>query len=264
MWTTMQKRNNWLRIALNKYLAVIGGIILLAAPVTLLARTSVADLEMRLEDLETKVESNVNLELANKVDSLEQEIQELRGMLEELHNPHRVVDKTASMPTAVAPTPRVQLKPELTVGSGEQPLNVGGAKISVASPWSVAEQEAYNAAYRLIESKDFPEAIVAFKDFLWQYQDSKYAPHATYWLGELYLTEDKLELASDYFLKVTDKYKDHSKAPDALFKLGMLEMERDNWQLAKDYFHKIKKEYADSSRVYMANAKLKILEQEGH
>jgi tol-pal system protein YbgF len=234
----------------KKLLAVVlGGLLLVFTP-GLLARTSVADLEARLEDLENKIENNFNLELANKVDSLEQEVQELRGTIEELQN---ATNRQATKPTGKA-----------TLGLAVAAPVVAAGKSAVVQQPSAADQEAYNAAYRLIESKDFPEAIVAFKDFLWQYQDSKYAPHATYWLGELYLTEDKLELASDYFLKVTEKYKQHTKAPDALFKLGMLEMERDNWQIAKDYFTKIKQEYSDSSRVYMANAQLKILEQEGH
>jgi len=126
------------------------------------------------------------------------------------------------------------------------------------------EQIAYNAAYKLIEDKNFSEATVAFKDFLWQHNNSKYAPNAIYWLGELYLTEHKFGVAADYFLQVVNKYKDHDKAPDALLKLGMLEIERENWQGAKDYFTQIKKDYSNSSRVHMADAKLQSLQRDGH
>ena len=132
------------------------------------------------------------------------------------------------------------------------------------NPTLESENTAYNAAYKLVEDKNFSEAITAFKDFLWQYNNSKYIPNATYWLGELYLTEHKFDTAANYFLQVVNKYKDHAKAPDALLKLGMLEIERENWQEAKNYFMQIKNNYPNSSRVHMAEAKIQSLDREGH
>lgn len=219
----MNKINNKVRL---KNLLALFLIILLHHSIGW-CRASRSNLEDRLENLENKLNSNFNLEIANKLEELQKEVQELRGMLEE------------------------QRHAKLSLKDDKQ--------LTIES-----EQHSYNTAYKLVEDKNFAEAILAFKDFLHQYDSGQYAPNAKYWLGELYLTEHQFSLAADYFLQVANKHKEHPKAPDALLKLGMLELERENWQDAKNYFNQIKQNYANSPRVHMADAKLQSMEREGH
>lgn len=191
-------------------------------------RSSKSSIEARLDSIENKLESNLSFELASKIDDLQREVQDLRGILEEKHH-HAKAD---------------------LVGNVEKKLD--------------PEHVAYNSAHKLVEDKNFQEAIVAFKDFLSNYGNSHYVPNAIYWLGELYLTDHNFEVASNYFSEVVNKYKEHSKAPDALLKLGILELERENWQGAREYFNQIKNNYSNSSRVLMAEAKLQSMERDGH
>lgn len=208
---------------MNKKIITAGFIVISLLLINSLAwsRFSRSDLEDRIEQLENKVNSNLSLEIANKLEELQREVQELRGMIEE------------------------QKHAEAAVGAS-------------------LEQTAYNTAHKLVEEKKFIEAINEFKDFLLKYNTSKNVADATYWLGELYLTEHEFDVASGYFLEVINKHKNHTKAPDALLKLGMLELERKNWSEAKNYFNKIKTDYINSSRVHMAEAKLQELERQGH
>jgi tol-pal system protein YbgF len=219
------------------------------------ARSSISELENRLEGLENKLDSNVSFEISSKVEFLQKEIQELRGIIEEQQNLIYNLTKEHN--------PKVGSSTANNVNSGSS-LSPALETAPIPKKQLQPEQAAYNAAYKLIEDKNFTGALVAFKDFLSQYNNSKYAANATYWVGELYLIDHNFDVAADYFLRVIDQYKDHDKAPDALLKLGMLEIERENWQGAKNYFLKIKKDYANSPRVQMAEAKLKGLERDGH
>lgn len=199
-------------------------------------RSSKSSIEARLDSLENKLESNLSLELVSKIDDLQREIQELRGMLEEKQHHVKVANSNN---------------------------NISEKNIVIEKKLS-PDQMAYDAAHKLVEEKSFKEAIVAFKEFLINHSSSPQVPNATYWLGELYLTEHNFELAANYFLELVNKHQDHIKAPDALLKLGLLELERENWQGAKDYFNQIKTNYSNSSRVHMAEAKLQTMEREGH
>lgn len=49
-------------------------------------KTNLSDLEYRVLELEHKLQNNLSLEMANKLDCLQQEIQELRGIIEEQQN----------------------------------------------------------------------------------------------------------------------------------------------------------------------------------
>lgn len=130
---------------------------------------------------------------------------------------------------------------------------------------AVSEQEMYNAAYKLVETKNYKDATIALQNFLWKYPDGQLAVNANYWLGEIYLSDwhkDKvnkanLDKAVGYFKTVTIKYPKHHKAADSMLKLGIIESEQGNWPAAKDYFTQLKQKYPGSSRAHMADARLK-------
>ncbi len=212
-------------------------------------RTSRSNLEDRIENLENRLESNLSLEISSKLETLQKEVQELRGIIEEQQHNAIIVTKD-----------KIDVRSKVDQKLEEQQ----GATTTEVKTGYNPEQSAYNKAYKLVEDKNFSEAIIAFKDFLWRYGNGQYVPNATYWLGELYLTEHSFDVAADYFLQVVNKYKDHDKAPDALLKLGILEVDRENWSAAKSYFNQIKKNYSNSPRVHMAEAKLQSIQREGH
>lgn len=70
---------------LINYLLLSSIFIIIYNPVTL-ARPSLSEIESRVIELENKLYNNLNLEMANKLDALQLEIQELRGIIEEQQN----------------------------------------------------------------------------------------------------------------------------------------------------------------------------------
>ena len=135
----------------------------------------------------------------------------------------------------------------LAVGSGAAAATGGGS----AQP---GEADAYRAAYALVRSQQFDQAVTAFNQFLNSYPAGKFAPNAHYWLGELYLVIDPPdpESARQSFTLLVDQYPDNSKVPDALYKLGTVHFMKGNRDRARDFLNQVTTEYADSSAARLA------------
>ena len=224
------------------------------------ARTSMLDLENRLEVLEEKFQRNISLEIVNKIDFLQKEIQELRGMLEEQqYSIYKISAKNKKLDHLKERTNNPDNAKNIDYNTV---TNFNGTFKSKETSFD-PEKVKYNYACKMIEELNFPQAIIEFKDFLTKYSNSRYVPDSHYWLGELYLNENKLDLAESYFLKVAE-YKEHSKAPEALFKLAILEIDRKNFTKAKEYFLNIINNYNSYNKIKIARSKLMDLEKIEH
>lgn len=113
-----------------------------------------------------------------------------------------------------------------TVGS----MPSGGGAPTVSSdtpadgtPAPEDELQSYRTAMEYIfteEKRSYSKAIEALSQHLAQYPRGRYAANAQYWLGEIYLKENDLEKARQWFAQLLQDFPSHSKAPDAKFKLG--------------------------------------------
>ena len=59
------------------------------------------------------------------------------------------------------------------------------------------EAIAYDAAYALVQERQFDKAIPAFQQFLQRFPDGLYAANAHYWLGEMYSWKEPLDLIAN-------------------------------------------------------------------
>ena len=111
------------------------------------------------------------------------------------------------------------------------------------------EADAYRAAYSEVRSQQFSEAIVAFKQFLQDYPDGRYAPNAHYWLGELYLviTPQDLESSRQAFTLLLEQYPDNGKIPDTLYKLGKVYYQKGNPEKARQFLDRVIAEHGSSN-----------------
>ena len=89
---------------------------------------------------------------------------------------------------------------------------------------------------------------MAFKQFLLDFPDGKYAPNAHYWLGELYMViaPPDLESARREFTLLTEQYPDNAKLPDALYKLGKIYFDKGNSARAREHFERVINEFGNS------------------
>jgi tol-pal system protein YbgF len=260
----------------QSWLAVGALIIALVLPGISWARTSSEERIARLEEI---FEKQITIGVINKLENLQQENQWLRGALElqehEIKQLSMRLDKLdvnseqrVDLVNVITPNKDTQASIEENLSKIEE-IKANNPSNEINTN---AESSSYKNAYDLIDKENYSPAETAFKDFLWQYPDSKYAANTHYWLGEIYFaqwqknTEKQLlaEQAITSFKVVIDKYPQHHKAVDAMLKLGMLEAERGNWPAAKEYFENLKLKFPESSKVSIGDAKLQELKQLGH
>lgn len=117
---------------------------------------------------------------------------------------------------------------------------------------SAKQQREYQQAYDLIKQKKYDEAVDGLHKFIALYPDSDLAGNAYYWLGEVYLVMPKFEQARQAFTVVVGSFPDHRKAADAMFKLGVTYHRLGKLEDAKFYLSEVVKRYPDSSAAKLA------------
>ncbi|MBA6413182.1 tol-pal system protein YbgF [Parahaliea sp. F7430] len=200
-------------------------------------------------------------QLLLQLQQLQQEVMRLNGQVEEQAHELRIL-KEQSLERYVDLDRRVSTLTSggvAAAGVASESAAMASATAANTTPTTstgaanVSEQpgeaNAYRAAYALVRSQQFDQAVSAFKQFLRQYPSGRYAPNAHYWLGELYLvikTPD-LESSRQAFTLLIDQYPDNAKVPDALYKLGQVHFRKGNREKARGYFDRVIKEYGGSN-----------------
>ena len=193
-----------------------------------------------------------------RVQELQQEVMRLNGLVEEQGNQIRTL-KEQSLERYM------DLDRRLAGGGASASLSVSGegkpSKLSEArmqagdvSAEQPGEGDAYRAAYALVRSQEFDDAVTSFRQFLQRYPDGRYAPNAHYWLGELYLVVKPAapELARQSFTLLLDEYPDNAKVPDAMYKLGQVHYVKGNRDRAREYLNRVIREHGDAAAANLA------------
>lgn len=206
--------------------------------------------------------------LFNQLEQMQQEIAQLRGMVEEQqHEIRRLkqegleryqdLDQRLAGLTAGAPAQNSATGPTGAPGNTTPPAAAQQANAEAADP--AKEKLYYDAAFDLIKAKDFDKASQAFTAFLNRYPNSQYAGNAQYWLGEVNLAKGDLQGAGQAFARVSQTYPDHSKVPDSLFKLADVERRLGNNDKARGILQQVIAQYPGSSAAQLAQRDLQRL-----
>lgn len=193
---------------------------------------------------------------------LQQEVMQLRGIVEEQTFKLRKI-KEQNMERYIDLDRRLA---DLSKNATAAPANTRGTASAAASsgrtsPGAVAmprsstaelqgEKPLYDAAYGLVINKRFDEALEAFKRFLMDYPDGKYAPNSYYWMGELYqvITPQDLDASRQAFAQLLNQYPAHPKAADAMYKLGKVYFLMGNKDKSRQWLDKVIATYSGSSK----------------
>ncbi len=168
--------------------------------------------------------ANSQAEIFFQLQTLQQEVLELRGLVEEQafeikrlkqQRLDDYLDLDRRLSALSGNTPK-------GAGSGQPAAggNSGGALSGQSAQPLAGEANSYLAAYDLLKKRQIDQAAAAFREHLVNYPQGKYAANAHYWLGEIYLLKNDLEAARQWFTKLLDGFQGHRKVPDAKFKLG--------------------------------------------
>ena len=226
-------------------------------------------LKSRLDDYDKK-----NQELRDqfaeqnaKVDVLTDELQMLRGRLEEAEH---LAQRKASTPDSRGPdlerveriagsnTERIaRLEKYLNVESTEAPKPKeapGGG-----SEKALSENEIYTSAKMEFDRGNYEAAREGFQTFLERFPDSKNADNAQFWIGEIYYHEKWYEKAILEYQKVIEKHPEGNKMQAALLKQGFAFYSLGDKANARLILKELIKKYPNSTEAEIARKKLEGL-----
>ncbi len=202
-----------------------------------------------------------------QLQQMQEEIAQLRGMLEEQQNQiqrlqqeglerYQDLDRRLSSGSAAgsnqsAPSQDV---PSIAGNTGAPAASPGQTQGGSSDP--AQEKLYYDAAFDLIKAKDFDKASQAFAAFLRKYPDSQYAGNAQYWLGEVNLAKGDLQGAGQAFARVSQAYPQHNKVPDSLYKLADVEIRLGNRDKAQGILRQVIAQYPNTSAAQLAQRQL--------
>ncbi len=230
---------------------------------------------------EPKNNFNNNAKLIDKVQSLQQEVQELRGQLEVQAHDLKLLQQQqvafykdldsrlgagatksaqakpptdlnlGAKPTATQPTAPTPVTNTVAASAPPKPVVVPTSRMNPAD-----EQISYLAAYELVKNKRFDDAIAAMQSFVVKYPQGGYSANAEYWLGELYLVKKDYPKSIEHFEVVLKQFPSSSKSAASLLKAGYAYAASGNNAEAKRRLEQVVRTYPDTPTAQLASSKL--------
>ena len=224
-------------------------------------------------------QNDIMVEMYLRLESLQTEIQNLRGLVEEqsyqirrlqTESRDRYLDTDSRLtelfsfhngqqPPSNAATPSVlNNNGQSPVAAGNaaatavpQPMTAGAGIVStnlsaVSTPRS--EQELYRFALnQLLEEENFQESVKLFQQYIDVYPQGRYLTNSLYWQGAaLHLLENYTQSIS-VLQRLLDEYPQDPKAATAMLRLGTVYNEMGNTQRAVDLWRRISQVYPNST-----------------
>ncbi|KTD17482.1 tol-pal system protein YbgF [Legionella jordanis] len=233
-----------------------------------------------------------NAALLDKIQGMQQEIQELRGQLEvqahdlkalqqqqlsfykDLDARLRGSGSKSGQSAQLSPEPKAATELSLGATESKSPPLSGETKGKLAPPAQqiivapsnpvtrgnpADEQISYLAAYDLVKNKRFDEALTAMQHFISQYPKGGYTANAQYWLGELYMVKNNYPKAIDHFEIVLKQFPSSSKAAASTLKIGYALAASGKVEEARLRLQEVLRNYPDTPTAQLATTKLESL-----
>ncbi|MDF1684817.1 MAG: tol-pal system protein YbgF [Legionellaceae bacterium] len=218
-----------------------------------------------------EIPQNEDVTLLNKLQTMQQEVNNLRGQLEvQVHELqtlkqqqldfYKDLDSRIREPNTSTPQ---TLSQHDTTDINNLNNQTEQAQTSAALSESTAprgnpadEQISYLAAYELIKSKEFDKAVMAMNSFISQYPRGGYTANAHYWLGELYMVKKAYPDAIQQFQTVLKIFPSSSKTSDCSLKIGYALLASGQKNSARQHLQDVIRDYPDTHAAELAAGKL--------
>jgi tol-pal system protein YbgF len=223
-------------------------------------------LDQKVLRLERQIANLIEMNYASKLERMQQEMQQLHGQLEvQNHDLSQLKEQLKSFYQDLD-----QQINKLTPEGGKKKSVSTLDKTSVAelsdtlvdsNNGKTKELQTYEAAFNLLNKKEYDKAISRFQAFIKNFPESLYTANAHYWLGEIYYLKGKSESANREFQVIITDYPDNTKVADAMLKVGLIAMDAGNNAKAKQNFIKVQKQFPDTTAAKIASLRLKEIKQ---
>lgn len=253
--------------------------------------------EERLAKLERMLSSEGLVDILLKLESLQNEVQRLRGEIEEQHHTISEIKKrqrdlyididrrlvqierggpvgdrgTASIPGTQSTTTAGVGAVAGTAAASTTRTRTGkptaGSSRTTATrttkPVSVSEQQAYQKAFDELRELRYDKATASFRAFLKKYPDGRYAHIAQYWLGEASYTQRKFKQAIRDYTTLMQKHPNSPKVAEAMLKIGYSEYELKNYASAQKKLEALIQKYPKTTEAGQAKNLLQKIKLKG-
>lgn len=231
-------------------------------------------IEQRVTRLERILNSQGLQEMLTRMDTLQSEVEKLRGDLEvqkhqldELKQRQRDlyvdIDRrltrlerngsgSASSGGAKGVAGMSAAGAGKTGGAPKPTPMASSASTSAAPVDSAGEQKAYQKAFDTLRELRYGQAVKAFRSFLAKYPKGRYAHIAQYWIAEAEYAQRKFKQAITDYQKLIDNYPDSPKLAEAMLKIGYSQYELNNNKDATTILKQLIKTYPGTTEAGQA------------
>ncbi len=197
-------------------------------------------------------ESGTLSELFYRIQVLQEELKELRGIIEEQSYLIKRLERSQKEQYLDLDGRLLGLtssdNQNLSATSTGDNVELGSEPVSGFAD----EREAYQYAFDLMRNRRYEESLSGFEQIIVNYPNGQYTPNAFYWIGELYLAQSDNEKSRQAFIQVINLYPDHQKVSDAMYKLGVVYFALGDNRAALKYLEQVQRDYPESSAAGLA------------
>jgi tol-pal system protein YbgF len=207
------------------------------------------ELAKRIERLESALEAaqRGQIETANQIESLRQDIAKLRGLVEQVANDVATLQKRNRDLYGDLDQRLRKLEP--------QTVTVEGKNVQMDRE----EQSAYDTALAQFRASDFRSAINSLQAFIARYPQSVYAVAAQFWLGSSYYAIKDFRSAIAAQQTLVDKYPDSPRVPEALLNIAASQIELNDKKSARVTLNRVVTDFPDADAAKLAKDRLAAL-----
>ncbi len=244
------------------------------------ASESPSNISNKVKKLEEQIENPTPTQLLQRLNQLQEQIQQLEGKLEEQdHEISRLREQLQASYadldqriTKVA-TDGVDLgksKESFDINKPVDPIEQiakqhGQTKVSDnlenSSSKSTDEETRYLEAYKLVKSNHFEKALPLMQAFIKDFPQSHYAANAHYWIGEILVFQGNQEEAKKEFIILINQFPKSTKIADARLKLANIYIKQGLIEQARKELATIQREFPDSPAARTAKDRLKDISE---
>jgi len=267
----------------------VAAAVLMAAVAVMPGMAGAASTSDRLDSLERKLESRGLLDMLNRIEQLQRDVQQLRGdlevqahTLEDMQRRQREqyldIDRrlqqletgqpgTAPAGGTAPVAPPLVPAPVIPAPATSQPPPVPPVTLPAvqapAAAGSADEQAEYDTALAILREGRYAEATQAFNRFLAANPESSYADNANYWLGETYYVTRDFDQALQTFSGLVNNYPQSPKVSDSQLKMGYIYYEKQDWAAARQALESVTSNFPGTTTARLASDRLQRMKKEG-
>ena len=246
-------------------------------------------IDARMQRVERIANSEALINLSQRINALQREVQQLRGENEQLSHELSTL-KTQQREQFLNIDRRLQTQGSNTSGSTTDAILLNNDAVSQTQDSGVINNtdqqvatmnnaivsgntsggttndaaEDYKEAFTLLKQGKYDNSITAFNGFLQNHSQSKYASNAQYWLAEANYVSKRYPQALSEFTKVIEQYPASSKVADAKLKLGFTHYELGQYEESRVELTRLRAQFPNSSVASLAQQRLERMAREGH